>query len=182
MRKTQVIVIPLVAVSFLLGACSAAPTPGEKEIAFKALEDVIPLTISGFIFVEKGNRVEPVGAAATYSAYSIFKPKANTKFKDKVENVEVWVFLYKDDVAAGKWYNAWIAADTDFAEISQLAKIQVNGKEAMFTYDNYTNIAYVHQQLGKFIIRSSAIAPFEAIIDKQVLKDAAIEGLKAIRF
>ena len=147
-----------------------------EAIAPKAPEDVIPPAVPGFILHEKSNRVEPVFEGEEYSAYSFFVPKANSKFENKIHSVEVWVRLFKDDASSKKAFDALAQGGTSAAEI------EVNDTKTILTYDEDFGETCAIQQQGRLVIYSDSIPPFEATtFDEDVLKDAAIEGLKAIR-
>lgn len=151
------------------------PTP-EAGIPTKMPEDVIPLTVPGFSFIEKSDRVLMRAFGEEYYAYSFFVPEANSKFWNKVHSLEVRVYLFEDDASGEAAFDILTVGGTSSTEI------QVNSARAILTYDADFGEAAAIQQQGRLVILSDSIPPFEAtIFDEQVLKDAAIEGLKAIR-
>lgn len=183
MKKFGIVLTPLLLLVLTIGAigcatheetATLAPTPGDGT---KMPEVVIPLTVPGFSLVEKSDRVIPVFDGQEYSAYSFFEPKASSKFSDKVENLLVQVYLFQDDASAEAAFDALAEGGTSSTEI------QVNGTRAILTYDEDFGETAAIQQQGRLVILSDSMPPFEAtIFDEQILKDAAIEGLKAIRF
>ena len=95
MCKTQIIGVLLIITVLVLGACgSTTTTPSTTEISTKAPEDIISLTVPGFNFVEKSDRVEPLFSGEEYSALSFFTPKANSEFINKVDHLTVYVYLF----------------------------------------------------------------------------------------
>ena len=89
------------------------------------------------------------------------------------------MYLCADNASARDWYLSLTESQADYG--TSLA-IQVNGVDAILIYDEYLGNAIANQQLGMFVISSDAITPFEATtFDEEVLKDAVIEGLRAIR-
>lgn len=150
-----------------------APTPNDGT---KMPEDVIPLTVPGFSFVEKSDHMSPIFEGEEYSVYSLFLPKASSKFSDKVENLLVQVYLFQDDASAEAAFDALAEGGTSSTEI------QVIGARAILTYNEYFGETAAIQQQGRLVILSDSMPPFEVtIFDEQILKGAAIEGLKAIR-
>lgn len=143
-------------------------TPGKKP------EDVIPLSISGFKFVEKSEGVKSIFEGEEYSAYSFFQPMPNSKFEGKVDSLEVCVYKFKDEASAEEAASAFAGGGTTQEEI------HVDSVKAILTYDEDLGEGCVVWQQGKLVILSDAIPPFETTtFDEQVLKDAAIEGAKA---
>ena len=174
MRGLAIVLVPLLLLALLIGGVgcggdgATTPTP--------LPEDVIPLTVPGFSFVEKSDHFVPMWEGEEYSAYSLFLPKVGSKFSGKVENLLVQVHLFQDD-ASGKVAFDVLAGGGTFS-----TEIQVNGTEAILSYHEDFGEAAAIQQQGKLVILSDSIPPFDATtFDEQVLKDAAIEGLKAIR-
>ncbi len=144
-------------------------TPGKKP------EDVIPVSVSGFKFVEKSEFVKTGFEGGEYSAYSFFLPVVGSKFEGKVDSLEVWVYKFKDEISAGVIFAASAGAGTTQEEI------QLHGVNAILTYDEDYGDASVVWQEGKLVIVSSTIPPFEATtFDEQVLKDAVLEGAEAV--
>ena len=186
MKKSIIAVALLLCVTLVSGlACgeggepASTPTPTSTPdggITTKMPEDVIPLTVSGFNLVEKNNWDKGFDGCE-YSAYSFFTPKVNTEYQGKVHDLLVTVFLFEDDASAMEWYLDIAGDETTSSEI------QVNGADALVTYDNYRGEAAAIQQHGRLVILSDTTSPLEATtFDEQILKDAAIEGLKAIRW
>ncbi len=156
----------------------ARPTPAPKAvIAAKAPEDIIPLTVPSFNFVEKSDRVNPMFEGEEYSASSFFVPKPNSKFQNKVDHLTVDVHLFKDEASSQQHFNFIAGFGTSSIEI------QVNGEPTILTYNERVGETIAIQQQGRLVIYSLSAPPFEAVtFDEEVLKDAAIEGFKAIRF
>ena len=139
-------------------------------------EDVIPLTISGFKLLQKYDWDKGFDSCE-YSAYSFFTPRSNTQFDGKVQDLLVTAFLFVDDASAVEWY-----VDTA-GDGSSSTEIQVNGVDALVTYNKDSGEAAVLQRYGRLVILSDTTSPLEATtFDEQFLTDAAIEGLKAIRW
>jgi hypothetical protein len=188
MKRTRIAVVLLLGIMLVSGlACGggeeSAPTPTPTPtstpnggITTKLPEDIIPITISGFRLIQK-NELDKGFDSCEYSAYSFFTPKADTQFDGKVQDLLVQAFLFEDDASAIEWY-----MDTA-GEGSSPTEIQVNGTDALVTYDNYRGEAAAIQQHGRLVILSDTTSPLEATtFDEQSLKDAAIEGLSAIRW
>ncbi len=156
----------------------ARPTPASRVgVPAKAPEDIIPLTVPGFNFVEKSDRVEPIYEGEEYSATSFFVPKPNSKFESKVDHLTVDVYLFKDEASSQQHFNLIAGLGTSSMEI------QVNGEPTILTYNERVGETIAIQQQGRLVIYSLSAPPFEATtFDEVTLKDAAIEGFKAIRF
>jgi len=182
MRKYYSLGVVLILLLFIVGACAptspniSEPTDG-TETTTEAPEHIVPLTVPGFDFIEKSDRVEPLFEGEQYSAYSFFVPKTNSQFHNKVINIEIWVHLFQDDVSSKDAFNALAGGGTSATEI------QVNETKTILTYDNEFGESCAIQQIGKLVIYSDAWPPFDTItFDENALKDAAIKGLQAIRY
>ncbi|MDR9459627.1 MAG: hypothetical protein RI591_05715 [Dehalococcoidia bacterium] len=188
MRKSMLAVMVLLGVMLVSGlACGggggSAPTPTptptatpDGGITTKMPEDIIPLTVLGFKLLQKYDWDKGFDACE-YSAYSLFSPNPNTEFDGKVQDLLVTAFLFENDTSAIEWY-----MDTA-GDGSPSTEIQVNGAAALVTYDNYRGEAAALQSYGRLVILSDTTSPLGATtFDEQSLKDAAIEGLKAIRW
>jgi hypothetical protein len=154
-----------------------APTPPpDTGIPASLPEDVIPLTVPGFSFKEKSDYFAPMWEGEEYSAYSSFLPKAGSEFYNKVESLMVEVYLFEDEASAGAAFDNLVAGGTSSIET------EVGGVTAILTYDEDFGEAAAIQQQGRLVIMSDAMPPLTTwTFDEEVLKDAAIEGLKAIR-
>ena len=188
MKRTMIAVVLLLGVMLVSGlACGggeeSAPTPTptptstpDGGITTKLPEDIIPITISGFRLIQKNNWDKGFDSCE-YSAYSFFTPKADTQFDGEVQDLLVQAFLFEDDASAIEWY-----MDTAGDGYSS-TEIQVNGADALVTYDKDSGEAAALQRYGTLVILSDTTSPLAATtFDEQVLTDAAIEGLKAIRW
>ena len=176
MRRIKIIGILLVSMLLILGACAPAPEPTPAPPPAPAPEDTIPLTVPGFDFVEKSDRIEPLYEGEEYSALSFFTPKINSKFENKVDHLTVYARLFKDDTSSKKMANLLLIG-------ASATEIQINGRKATLTYKTNNGETIVFQQEGRLVIYSLSAPPFEATtFDEEILKDAAIEGFKAIRF
>jgi hypothetical protein len=169
-QKTLIILgTLLVALSLILGACES----GESA---KAPEDMIPLTVTDFNFVEKSDRVEPLFEGEEYSAVSFFTPKTNSKFQGEVDHLTVWVLLFEDETSGTDMTSIFLV------DVS-VAEIQIGEREATLTYNEDNGETIVFYQQGKLVIYSLSAPPFEStIFDEEALEEAAIEGFKAVRF
>ncbi len=176
MRKTLIILGAfLLAIPLVLGACESALQPETGESA-KAPEDMIPLTVTDFNFVEKSNRVEPLFEGEEYSAVSFFTPKTNSKFENNVDHLTIHVYQFEDDASSSNMTSIFLV------EVSA-TEIQVGEREATLTYNENNGETIVFCQQGKLVIYSLSAPPFEATtFDEEALKEAAIEGFKAVRF
>jgi hypothetical protein len=188
MKRTTIAVVLLLGIMLVSGlACGGgeepAPTPTptptsmpDGGVTTKMPEDVIPLTVSGFKLLQKYNWDKGFDSCE-YSAYSLFSPNPTTEFDGKVQDLLVTAFLFEDDASALEWY-----VDTA-GDGSSSTEIQVNGSDALVTYDKDSGEAAALQRQGRLVILSDVTSPLEAAtFDEQSLKDAAIEGLKAIRW
>ena len=188
MKKSILAVILLLGIMLVSGlACGggeeSAPTPTptptstpDGGITTKMPEDVIPLTVSGFKLLQKYNWDKGFNGCE-YSAYSLFSPEPATEFDGKVQDLLVTAFLFEDDASAIEWY-----MDTA-GDGASSTEIQVNGADALVTYDSYRGEAAALQRRGRLVILSDVTSPLDATtFDEQVLTDAAIEGLKALRW
>jgi hypothetical protein len=188
MKRTTIAVVLLLGVMLVSGlACGegggSAPTPTptptstpDGGITTKMPEEVIPLTVSGFKLLQNYNRDKGFDGCE-YSAYSLFSPESNTQFDGKVQDLLVTAFLFNDESSAIEWY-----MDTA-GDGSSSTEIQVNGADVLVTYDKDSGEAAALQRHGRLVILSDVTSPLEATtFDEQILSDAAIEGLKAIRW
>lgn len=137
-------------------------------------EDIIPLSVSGFKFVEKSEHVKPIFEGEEYSAYSFFKPKIDSTLIGKIDHLTIKIYKFKDETSAKETFLI-------FARLGISEEIQVDDTRAMLTYDKDSGETSVLWQEGKLVIMSISSPPFGAsIFDEQVLKDAAITGAKAV--
>ena len=164
------------------------PTPTPKpETSIEAPEDVIPLTVPGFELIEKDEYVPGFWHGAVwrhyieYSAYSVFKPEPYSRFYDKVTKVEIHVELCKDLESANYVF-----------ERHGMEELYVDGTRSVWEYGEVTGIGQfyevrIYQQYGLLVIMSYALStPSKTKLpnptfDKEAVKEAAIEGLKAVR-
>ena len=163
----------LMILSFLLLATSCASATTTVSTG-KSPENVIPLSVPGFTFIEKSDRVNMPFDGVEYWAYSLFEPQIGSEFYGKVLDLEVRVHKCNDETAAEETFSAMVEGGTTREEI-QLDKVN-----AMLTYDEDFGETAVFWWEGNLVILSDAIPPFEAtIFDEQSLKRAALEGAKA---
>lgn len=154
-------------------------TPGKKP------EDVIPVSVSGFKFVEKSEYVKGV-FGAEYSAYSFFQPAVGSNFEGKVNSLEVWVYKFKDETSAEEIASTFGGGGTTQEEFKfdilvTNEEIQIIRIRATLTYDEYSGEACVVWQQGNLVISINAIPPFKTTtFDEQVLMDAVLEGAEAV--
>jgi len=159
--------------SFLLLATSCASATTTVPTG-KSPENVIPLSVPGFTFIEKSDRVNMPFDGVEYWTYSLFEPQIGSEFYGKVLNLEVRVHRCNDETAAEETFSAMAEGGTTQEEI------QVDSVKATLTYDEDFGETAVFWQQGNLVILSDAIPPFEAtIFDEQSLKRAALEGAKA---
>jgi hypothetical protein len=176
MRKTQIVGVILIIMVLVLEACGTTTTPTTTGIPAEAPEEIISLVIPDFNFVEKSDRVEPIYSREEYSAVSFFTPKANSKFDNKVDHMTVSAHLFIDDASSEQMANLLLI----FASSTE---IRINGRFATLTYNTGNGEAMVFLQEGRLVIYSLSVPPFDATpFDEVTLKDAAIEGFKAIKF
>ncbi len=171
-----------VAVVLILSACNGGMAP--LDTTTTPPEEVISIAVPGFNFIDKSDRVEPIFEGEEYSAESFFTPKANSKFHNKVDHLIVAVYLFKDDASSKEMANLLLIG-------VYATDIQVNGRKATITYNSTYGEAVVFLQKGRLVVYSFSASPFDAssgspfdatTFDEVTLKDAAIEGFKAIRF
>ena len=165
------IVITILLTVLLSASCSSiSPSPPNE----KSPKNVIPLFVAGFTFIEKSDRVNMSFDGVEYWAYSLFQPRVDSPFSDKVLNLEIRVHKCSDETSAEKVFSMFTGAGTIQEEIS------VGTTRVTLCYDEDYGEATVVWQDGNLVIFSDAIPPFEAIVfDQQALKDAAVEGAKA---
>jgi hypothetical protein len=188
MKRTTIAVVLLLGIMLISGlACGgggeSAPTPTptptptpDGGITTKMPEDVIPLIVSGFILLQNYNWDKGF-KGCEYSAYSLFSPEPATEFNGKVQDLLVTAFLFEDDASAIEWY-----VDTA-GDGASSTEIQVNGADALVTYNKDSGEAAALQRYGRLVILSDTTSPIGATtFDEQMLRDAAIEGLKALRW
>jgi len=150
------------------------PPEPEPEASSKLPEDIIPLNVQGFDFIEKSNRADPIFDGEEYWAYSFFVPKINSQYEGKVESVIVDVHLFRDDTSSKNAFDIMVEAGTSATEI------QVNGMKAILTYDADIGKACTIQRQGRLLICSDSVPPFEAFIfDETALKNASVLCLNA---
>jgi len=136
--------------------------------------NIIPLRVAGFKFVEKSEVVNPIFDGEEYSAYGFFYPTSGSEFESKVESLGIDVHRFEDEKSAEEICSA-------LAELGIAEKIQIDSIKATLTYSKDHGEASVIWQEGKLVIMSTSSPPFGAsIFDKQVLKDAAINGAKVV--
>ena len=176
MRRRLIIAgVLIITMMLVIGACAPASQP-ETETPAKAPEDMIPLTVPDFNFVEKSDRVEPLFEGEEYSATSFFMPKSNSKFDSKVDHLTVHVHLFKDDTSSNKMTNLLLIG-------ASATEIQIGERKATLAYKENNGETIVFHQQGTLVIYSLSAPPFEATtFDEEALKEAAIEGFKAVRF
>ncbi|MFC1955016.1 FxLYD domain-containing protein [Chloroflexota bacterium] len=150
----------------------SAPTPPPARSP--APEDIIPLVVQGFDFVAKSDRVEPKFEGEEYSADSFFTPKSNSKFENKVDHLIVEAYLFKDDTSSKEMADLLLIG-------ASATEIQINGAKATLSYREDYGETIVFQQRGRLVVYSLSAPPFEATtFDEEILKDASIEGFKAM--
>jgi hypothetical protein len=188
MKKSMLAVILLLGVMLVSGlACGggeeSAPTPTptptstpDGGITTKMPEDIVPLAVSGFKLLQNNNW-DMGFDGCEYSAYSLFTPQPNTQFYGKIQDLLVTAFLFEDESSAMEWY-------VDTAEDgASSTEIQVNGADALVTYYKDSGEAAALQRYGRLVILSDTTSPLGATtFDEQALTDAAIEGLKSLRW
>ncbi len=138
--------------------------------------NIIPLSVAGFKFVEKSEVVGPIFDNEEYSAYSFFYPLSGSEFENKVESLSIDVHRFEDEKSAEETCAALAELGT-----AEKMKIQIDSIKATLTYSEDHGEASVIWQEGRLIIWSLSSAPYDATtFDEQVLKDAAINGAKAV--
>ena len=163
----------LMILSFLLLATSCASASTTVSTG-KSPENVIPLSVPGFTFIEKSDRVNMPFDGVEYWAYSLFEPQIDSEFYGKVLNLEVRVHKCNDETAAEEIFSSFAEGGTTQEEI------QFDNINAMLTYDEDFGETAVFWWQSDLVILSDAIPPFEATsFDEQSLKRAALEGAKA---
>ena len=188
MKRTTIAAVLLLGIMLVSGlACGggdeSVPTPTptptatpDGGITTKMPEHIVPLIVSGFKLLQKNNW-DMGFDGCEYSAYSLFSPEPATEFDGKVQDLLITAFLFEDDASAIEWY-----VDTA-GDGASSTEIQVNGADALVTYDNYRGEAAALQRYGRLVILSDTTSPLGATtFDEQMLRDAAIEGLKALRW
>jgi len=153
-------------------------------MAAKAPENVIPLAVAGFELVEKSEyespylKGVPVEQNVEYYAYSMFKPEVGSKFDGKVKRLTVVVYLCKDIEASDRYFLRGGGEE-----------MQVDGREAIWRDGEFTGAGgkvyevFIKEQDGELVIQSSSKStesrhtPYTW--DKPVVKEAAVEGLRA---
>lgn len=179
MRKLAILLMPLLLLVLLIGGvgCGGDGTTTPTLLP----EAVIPLAVPGFSFVEKNDHFSPIWEGEEYSAYSLFFPRSGSRFDGKVESLYIQVYLFQDEASASEASNVLAGAGTSQSDI------QVNGTQATLSYTDDMGEAATVQLQGLFVIVSDSMPPFEWPLpdpeeyDRQVLEDAAIEGLRAVQ-
>jgi len=172
-RKLTGIIIASIIVVFVAIALAFSGEPAERKP-----ENIIPLRVSGFEFVEKSERVKGLFEGEEYSAYSFFEPSIGSKFDGKVEDLVIDVRKFKDETSAGDVFSM-------LAGVGTAEEIQVDNVKATLVYREDLGETYVLWQRDKLVIMSGTMGPFDittfevTVPDEQVLKDAAIEGARA---
>lgn len=154
------------------------------EMAGKAPENVIPLAVAGFELVEKSEyespylKGVPMEQNVEYYAYSMFKPEVGSKFDGKVKRLTVVVYLCKDIEASDRYFLRGGGEE-----------MQVDGREAIWRDGEFTGAGgkiyevFIKEQDGELVIEScsksteSVHTPYTW--DKPVVKEAAVEGVRA---
>lgn len=178
--------LPILIISVLVSGLLPSCTPTEFT---KAPEDVIPLEMPDFTLVEKKDHIRTEGAE--YSASSLFIPNEGSKFQNKVAEVQITVFLLKDETTATTIFNKWIP-DATRIKVKDFNTLLVYDEEgSRFMGNVKCGKIFAIQQRGRLIIYSDSFSPVDLtsllkdaptpIFDKGALKDAAIQGLEAIK-
>jgi hypothetical protein len=168
MKWTYLIVLSIL---FLTTSCTPSSTtkPDGKDP-----QNVIPMSVPDFTFIEKSDRVNLPFDGVEYWAYSLFEPQIDSEFYGKVLNLEVRVHKCNDETAAEGIFSAFAEGGTKQEEV------QFDNINAMLTYDEDSGETAVFWRKGDLVILSDAIPPFEAnSFNEQSLKRAALEGAKA---
>jgi len=159
MKRTALLVISIL---LLLLGCAPAPM------------DVIPLSVPGFRFVEKSDRVDMPFDGVQFWAYSLFEPEVGSRFQGKVLNLEIRVHQCRNETDAEKIFLALAGAGTTREQVT------IDSIKATLCYDADFGETGILWRVGSLVILSSAIPPFEATaFDEQALKDAVLEGVRA---
>ena len=139
-------------------------------------EDVIPLSVSQFIFSRKYDWSVPVFDGEEYSAYSIFAPDPSIEFWSYVGDLHVRVYLFEDNESA-RALIVMLLGTVDF-----VAEVEVNDAQAYMTYREGLGEAMAIQQRGRLVIVSNAMPPLDATeFEQEPLQYAARNGLQNAR-
>lgn len=169
MRKLTIGFISLLLLTLAIGAigCDGDDT--------RMPEDVVPLSVAGFILEVRDDYILPQLEGEEYSVAASFLPLANSEFVDTVEFLFIGVHLLIDDVSA--------KAVVDMLTLGKsYAEIEDNNVHYFMIYDGDSGEAFAIEQQGRLVIASTTIPPFEAVtFDRDALCDAAVRGLEATR-
>lgn len=203
----QLLLLTVAAGLILLSACTVptAPLlPGEAPEAAlaptiydKKPEDVVPLDVLGFEFINKEKRSGLLAGGHSrnrveYNCIYYFKPMADLRFDGKVNRLIINISLAKDVKSCTEMMTGWTGYP-DNPEHYQV--LQVHNKDAVLLEGEFTGTSGqvyevdLYQQQGKLLFRVYAsstssrhlFGPYPNTWDKQVVKDAAIVALEAAR-
>lgn len=168
MRKFAVSLTLLLMLALALGVIGCAGNGSVPEP-----KDVVPMNVSGFNLVEVSDQKSGGDSQHSFvTAHARFEPKSGSIYWGKVKDLEIDVIRYKDEKVCKEIYEELTQGDC--AQISA-------SLGAMLCYNDMFGDASVDQQQGRFLLSSYCQPPLEATnFDEQVLKQAAIEGWKAI--
>ena len=169
MIKPAIVLVPLLVLAFVIGAIAC---DGDD---IRMPEDVVPLSVVGFILESRDDHILPQLEGEEYSAAASFLPLANSEFADTVEFLFIGVHLFNDDVSAKAVVDMLIRGKSH-------ATIEDNNVQFFVIYDGDSGEAFAIERQGRLVIASTTVPPFEAITsDRDALCDAAVRGLEATR-
>jgi hypothetical protein len=150
----------------VVGCGESAPEP----------KNIVPMSVEGFNLVEVSDQKS--GGDAQHScvtAHTRFEPKYGSIYWGKVEVLYIDVTRYKEESICKEIYGE-VTTWKGCAEISM-------SEGAVLCYNDMFGDASVTQQQGRFLLDSYCLPPPETTgFDEEVLKQAAIEGFRAIEW
>ncbi len=173
MKKLTIGLISLLLLALAIGAvgCTGDDT--------RMPEDVVPLSVAGFILESRDDYILPQLEGEEYSAAASFLPLVNSEFADTVEFLFIGVHLFDDDVSAEVVVVMLTQGKT---HATMEGNIEGNNVRYFVIYDGDSGEAVAIEQQGRLVIVSTTMPPFEALIfDRDALCDAAVRGLEATR-
>ena len=150
---------------------------GRAGTSYKELYDMMPTSVPGFHLsngVGTAGKVEVVkdkDSSIKATLVNHFEPDSDSVYFGKVADLTLTIMLFKDEVAC----KTFLDAD---ASSEHAVTMMVDGEEVQ--YSNNLEWPAVEQQRGKYLVSSDALNPYDAAYDEAVLKQAAIDGFRAI--
>jgi len=141
-------------------------------------KDVVPISVLGFTLDKAGEqRTSGAGDRINEGVENHFVPKHDSIYWGKVGELVIQVQRFKDETTCKEVLDEITSfSDVLWTQISVVGEAQIN-----YFADSSGGSADIVQQRGRLLISSISLSQFDDINpDEEILKQAVIEGLKAI--